>query len=107
MHARDVLNELKWSRGRLADAVVTYVHRGAPGDVMEVTGGDIREVTHGWLILGPRPKDDATRRGASDVVLEGAHIPWHRILTIALDGEVLWARRSGADARDLDEGGQV
>lgn len=76
VHARDVLNELKWSRGRLEDAVITYLHRGAPGDVMEVEGRDVREVAPGWLVL------------------EGAQIPWHRVLRIELDGQVVWERRA-------------
>lgn len=58
--------------------MITYVHRGAPGDVLEVTGRDVRDVARGWLVL------------------EGAQIPWHRVLRIELDGDLVWERRTAS-----------
>lgn len=74
--ARDALNELRWHRQRLQDALVTYVHRGAPGDERTVRGGDILGLRRGFLDL----------RG-------GASIPYHRVLRIELDGATVWRRR--------------
>jgi hypothetical protein len=73
--ARDALNDLKWNAQRLHEAVVTYVHRGAPGDERAVPGGEI---------VALRPSFFDLRDGAS--------IPYHRVLRIALGGQVVWER---------------
>ncbi len=42
---RDVLNRLKWKEGEsIEEAVVYYVHRGAPGDSKAVSGADITKL---------------------------------------------------------------
>jgi hypothetical protein len=74
--ARDALNDLLWHRGRLADAVVFYAHRGAPGDVAAVRGDDIAGL--GRSFFGLR---------------DGASIPYHRVRRIEVGGVTVWERR--------------
>ena len=77
---REVLNELKWTTG-LAGVEVTYVHRGAPGDVRVVRAEDV-------LALGTSFFDIAAPRGRS------GSIPYHRVVRIARGGgETLWERK--------------
>lgn len=77
---RDVLNRLKWRDNALERAVVTYLHRGAPGDRARVSGADIVAVEGGMLTI---------RREDGE-----ACIPFHRIRRIELDGETLYERRA-------------
>lgn len=44
--------------------------------MLAIEGRDVREVSHGWLVL------------------RAVRVPWHRIQRIELDGEVVWERRS-------------
>lgn len=75
MNAKDVLNELKWRDDRdLARAVIHYVHRGAPGDVKAIPGGDIREL------------------GNSFFSTSEATIPYHRIFRIDYDSKAIFER---------------
>jgi uncharacterized protein (UPF0248 family) len=76
VYPREVLNELKWGEGRLGEAVITYLHRGAPGDIMTVRGSDIVELERSFF-------DTADSK-----------IPYHRIRRIELDGRVLYQDRS-------------
>ena len=46
---REVLNELKWHRGRLGDASITYLHRGAPGDRRAISGSEIVELERSFF----------------------------------------------------------
>ena len=65
VYPRQVLNRLRWTEGEsLDDAVIWCVHRGAPGDVMKITGREIRALGRGFF-----ETDEAT-------------IPYHRILRI-------------------------
>lgn len=73
--ARDALNDLKWNRRQLEEAVVFYVHRGAPGDVAAARGSDILELRRSFFDL----------QG-------GASIPYHRVLRIEVGGSVFWER---------------
>jgi uncharacterized protein (UPF0248 family) len=63
---------LKWRDGSLAGVLVTYVHRGAPGDVMTIPAEDII-----WL-------------GHSFFVTADSEIPYHRIVLIRRDREILF-----------------
>ena len=71
---REILNELMWHPGGgLERAEVTYVHRGAPGDVRTISGREIVEL------------------GRSFFSTEDSSIPYHRIILIRLispDGKV-------------------
>ena len=76
-----MLNRLRWKVGEsLAEAVIWYVHRGAPGDVLKITGRDITSLGRGFFDTA-----DAT-------------IPYHRILRIDYRGETLFMRRESAKA---------
>jgi len=75
VYPREVLNRLKWTKGEsLDDAVITYVHRGAPGDVMRIDGTSIKELGRGFF-----DTDEVT-------------IPYHRILRIEYRGKVLFEK---------------
>lgn len=74
--ARDALNDLKWHRGELEEAVVFYLHRGAPHDTAAVRGRDIVALRHSFFDLP-----------------DGGSIPYHRVRRIEVRGEVVWERR--------------
>ena len=78
VYPRDVLNRLRWSEGEdLGEAVITYVHRGAPGDVMTVSGSEIRSLDRYFF-----ETDEAS-------------IPYHRILRIEYRGDVVFEKPGG------------
>jgi len=70
---RTLLNELKWTKD-LTRVEVWYRHRGAPNDTMVLTGADIIDI------------------GRSFLETPTASIPFHRILKICYDGQVLFDR---------------
>lgn len=77
---RDVLNELKWRHGALKKARICYRHRGAPMDEAWVQGGRVRDLGKSFMELeGP---------------MGGTMLPYHRILRIELDGDMVWCRSS-------------
>lgn len=79
VYPREVLTRLKWKEGEsLADAVIWYVHRGAPGDVLKIAGKEITSLGKGFF-------DTAE-----------ATIPYHRILRIDYRGETLFLRKESA-----------
>jgi uncharacterized protein (UPF0248 family) len=70
---REVLNHLKWGpSGGLERAEVTYLHRGAPGDLATAKGSEIVELERSFFLT------------------EDSKIPYHRIRRIILDGKVLY-----------------
>jgi uncharacterized protein (UPF0248 family) len=77
---REVLNELKWRHEALDEAVVYYVHRGAPDDTGIVTGDRIRELHHSWIEI-PGPESNTM-------------IPYHRVLRIDRGAQTIWTRRA-------------
>ncbi|HTX61030.1 MAG TPA: RNA repair domain-containing protein, partial [Methanobacterium sp.] len=54
---------------------ISYIHRGALGNIKSIQGDRIRNLEKGFLVL-----DDET------------HIPLHRIIKIEYDNEVVWNR---------------
>lgn len=79
VYPREVLTRLRWKEGEsLAEAVIWYVHRGAPNDVMKISGKDITELGKGFF-----DTPDAT-------------IPYHRILRIDYRDETLFLRKESA-----------
>jgi uncharacterized protein len=70
-YPREVLNRLRW-QGGLEEAIVTYLHRGAPGDKVTVRGKDIMEL------------------GRSFFTTAEATIPYHRIRLIERGDNVLY-----------------
>jgi uncharacterized protein (UPF0248 family) len=72
----EVLNELKWREDKeLAQAEIWYVHRGAPNDTMMIKGSEIIALQRSFMKLSE------------------AMIPYHRILKIVYDGEVIWQKK--------------
>ena len=81
VYPREILNKLKWAQGEsLNDATIWYVHRGAPGDVLKISGAMISSL--GNLFFETY---DAT-------------IPYHRILRIDYRGRTLFMKDSRADS---------
>lgn len=79
-YPREILNMLRWKEGEsLADAVIWYIHRGAPGDVMKVSGAAVTGFRPGFFEMG-----DTT-------------IPFHRILRIDYRGRTLFEKDSRAE----------
>jgi uncharacterized protein (UPF0248 family) len=85
-YPREVLNELRWKPGEnLAEASITYVHRGAPGDEMTISGGDIVELEHSFFVT----KD--------------AMIPYHRIKLICYRARVIFDIEKASSRDDTSE----
>jgi uncharacterized protein (UPF0248 family) len=78
-YPRQVLNRLKWKEGSLKGVSVTYVHRGAPGDVLMIPAEDIVSLGHSFFATAE------------------SKIPYHRIVLIERSGEVLF------DIRDYEK----
>ena len=70
---RILLNEIKWTKD-FSRVEIWYRHRGAPNDTMVITGSEIISIDRSFL--------ETT----------SASIPFHRILKIRYDGEVLFDR---------------
>ena len=81
MGAREELNRLKWHpEFSLREARVVILHRGVPGDVKTIEGGDILELGHSFMRVR---------------VAEGeVEIPYHRVLRIEAGKRILWQRRT-------------
>ncbi|WP_019177542.1 DUF504 domain-containing protein [Methanomassiliicoccus luminyensis] len=73
VYPREVLNRLRWTEGLgLEDAVITYLHRGAPGDLMAVKGSNIMELERSFFVT------------------VDSKVPYHRIRKIEYRGKVLY-----------------
>ncbi len=80
MNPKDVLNELKWHpKKKLDDIVITFIHRGAEGDQKSIFGREIKSLDNSFFSY--RYKDRET------------YIPYHRILEIKDDNEILWSKK--------------
>ena len=80
MGPRDTLNKLRWHpKFNLRDAKVTILHRGVPGNVRVIEGGDIMELGPGFMRV-------TTPEGEVE-------IPYHRILQIEVRKQVFWKKR--------------
>jgi len=80
VYPREVLNKLKWTEGEsLDEAIVWYIHRGAPGDVLRIRGDIVKSLGRGFF-----DTEDAT-------------IPYHRILRIDYRGKTLFRKDARAD----------
>ena len=76
---REVLSRLKWTDGEsLDDAVIWYVHRGAPGDNLRISGRSVRSL------------------GRVFFETADASIPYHRVLRIDYRGETLFEKDARA-----------
>ena len=85
VYPREVLNRLKWTKGdSLADAIIWYVHRGAPGDLMKINGSAIKALDKGFFET------------------EEAMIPYHRIVRIDYRGRKLFFRPPRTASRSTE-----
>ena len=83
---REVLNKLRWTEEEgLKGVNITYVHRGAPGDLMSIQGEDI------------------TRLERSFFVTCDAKVPYHRIRWIEHRGARVYEDRSLQIKKDRSE----
>ncbi|WP_240528881.1 DUF504 domain-containing protein, partial [Streptomyces humi] len=57
--------------------------------------------------LGVRRRGAAPKRVPLPAFVPGGEIPWHRVLFIEADGEVVWDRATGVDRIDATEAGRV
>ncbi len=71
---RNILNEIKWTKD-LKKAEIWYIHRGAPNDTKIMSGRDI-------IVIG---------KSFFDTV--NASIPYHRVIKIIYDNEILFERK--------------
>lgn len=72
---RQVLNSIKWRDDMdLSLCRISYLHRGAEGDTIEIEGDEISEL------------------GRSFFKVRGSMIPYHRILLISYAGELIYQR---------------
>ncbi|HIH43827.1 MAG TPA: DUF504 domain-containing protein [Candidatus Methanoperedenaceae archaeon] len=72
---RELLNEVKWKGFKLEDCTVQYIHRGAPGDVMAISGKEITDIGRMYITLR-----------------DGGCIPYHRIVTITYKGHAVFIK---------------
>jgi hypothetical protein len=68
-YPREVLNRIKWRDGDMSKVLVTYVHRGAPGDLACIRGEDIKNLGRSFFLIGE------------------SEVPYHRVVKIENDGE--------------------
>jgi hypothetical protein len=79
--ARDILNRLKWKGDEsLNEAMIYYVHRGAPGDSRAVSGGDVIKLDKFCFEL-----------------VTGSCIPYHRVYKITHRGRTVFERYGRQD----------
>ena len=81
---KNVLNKLRWDpTERAEDYLITYRHRGAPGDVMKILSSHIIKLGKSYFTI------------SEDSESEETIIPFHRILEIhsLLDGKIIWKSR--------------
>ena len=79
VYPREILNRLKWTMGdSLDEATVWYLHRGAPGDRLVITGDRILSLDRGFF-----ETDEAV-------------IPYHRILRIEYRGLVVFDKQKAS-----------
>ncbi|MBE0519201.1 MAG: DUF504 domain-containing protein [Thermoplasmata archaeon] len=79
VYPREALNRLRWKDGEsLDDATIWYIHRGASGDYLKISGSSIRNLESYFL-----ETDDSS-------------IPYHRILRIDHRGKTLFLKDESA-----------
>ena len=71
---RNILNEIKWTKD-LKKVEIWYIHRGALNDTKIISGRDIVDI------------------GKSFFDTNNASIPYHRIIKIIYEKEILFSRK--------------
>ncbi|MGW1894840.1 poly(A) polymerase [Streptomyces sp. NPDC002004] len=59
------------------------------------------------FVLGIHQRGASPKRIPLPVFVPGGDIPWHRVLFVEADGEVVWDRATGVDRIDTAEAGRV
>ncbi|MFF4622911.1 poly(A) polymerase [Nonomuraea jabiensis] len=59
------------------------------------------------FVLGVGQRDAAPKRVALPAFTPGGDIPWHRVLFVEADGELVWDRATGLDRVDTCEAGRA
>ncbi|MBG0851140.1 DUF504 domain-containing protein [Streptomyces spinoverrucosus] len=59
------------------------------------------------FVLGISQRGDAPKRIPLPSFVPGGDIPWHRVVFIEADGEVVWDRATGVDCIDTSDAGRV
>ena len=74
--ARNIINMILWHPGmEINEVKITYIHRGAPGNLKQINGNFIERIERGFLILR-----------------EGTQIPYHRIVKIENKNKILYKK---------------
>ena len=74
--AKNMLNMVLWHpRMKINQAKISYIHRGAPGNLKTIKGSFIDRLENGFLILN-----------------DGTQIPFHRIIKIEYNDKTLYIR---------------
>lgn len=84
------MNKLLWdSRENIADYELTFIHRGAPGDVKTIPCSLIKEVKTSWFIYKSEEEEEVV-------------IPFHRILEIrnTTTGQAIWRKKALEGAKN-------
>ncbi|MCD6590396.1 MAG: DUF504 domain-containing protein [Candidatus Aenigmarchaeota archaeon] len=79
------LNRLKWT-GRLNNAEITFIHRGAENNLKTVEGDKILEVKKTHFTYKSNGKE--------------IYIPNHRVIEIRLKGVVIWKRKTKNSSKE-------
>jgi len=80
---KEILNRLFWdSRLKLQDHAISFIHRGAPGDIKTIPCSSVKRAAKSWFLYA---------EGEREVL-----IPYHRITEIKnlRTGEILWRKIS-------------
>ncbi|QIY61128.2 poly(A) polymerase [Streptomyces sp. RPA4-2] len=59
------------------------------------------------FVLGVHQRGAAPKRVPLPAFVPGGDIPWHRVLFVEADGEVVWDRATGTDRIDMSTAGRV
>lgn len=74
-NVRDILNNVKWHGDKdIKKVKIWYLHRGAPNDIKIIFGNEITSI------------------GKSFMETKTATIPYHRVLKIVYENEVIFDR---------------
>lgn len=74
--AKNVLNMVLWHPDMEVNrTTISYIHRGARGNIKTIQGSQIDRIENGFLIL-----NDETQ------------IPFHRIIKVEYDDKILWKK---------------
>lgn len=74
--AKNIINMILWHPEMdINNTKLTYIHRGAPGNLKIIHGYSIERMERGFVLLK-----------------EGTQIPFHRIVKIEINNKILWQK---------------